>query len=266
MKLMKQIIIFLGTFMLYHIVFSSFFPVDENNVLQAPDWYMYLGLGIAAIAAIALTRKTNSKKVGNLHSNPDSLISYLRGVSEEIPLDNTISAGAATVESRSDHSQIHTNWNPDADLMAVDQMEGHEFECWCAELLRKIGFSNVIVTQGSGDQGVDVLAEKDGIRYAVQCKCYSRDLGNGPVQEVNTGKSMPQYRCQIGAVMTNRYFTKSGKEAADATGTLLWDRDWILSHLKGQQAKFAPVTAAQAAAAIKQIENEITPGTATPNQ
>lgn len=120
----------------------------------------------------------------------------------------------------------------DAEFLTVDLMEGHDFEYWCADLLRKIGFSNVMVTQGSGDHGVDVLAEKDGIRYAIQCKCYSKDLGNSPIQEVSAGKMMPQYRCQVGAVMTNRYFTKGAQELANATGTLLWDRDWIKQHLE----------------------------------
>ena len=108
----------------------------------------------------------------------------------------------------------------------VDTMEGHEFEYWCADVLRGNGFSNVEVTQGSGDQGVDIIAEKDRIRYAVQCKCYSSDLGNKPVQEVNAGKTI--YHCHIGVVMTNRYFTVGAKQAADATGTLLWDRDDLI--------------------------------------
>lgn len=115
------------------------------------------------------------------------------------------------------------------ELEQIDGMDGHAFECWCSDFLQKIGFTNVKVTQGSGDQGVDILAEKDGIRYAIQCKCYSSDLGNKPVQEVNAGKAI--YRCQIGAVITNRYFTKGGKDAAEATGVLLWDRDWIQSKL-----------------------------------
>lgn len=118
----------------------------------------------------------------------------------------------------------------EAELEKIDFMEGHQFEHWCADLLQRIGFANVEVTQGSGDQGVDVLAEKDGIKYAIQCKCYSSDLGNKPIQEVNTGKAI--YRCQIGAVITNRHFTQGGKEAARATGVLLWDRDWIQEKLK----------------------------------
>lgn len=105
----------------------------------------------------------------------------------------------------------------------TDGMDGHDFEYWCAELLKKNGFIDVEVTKGSGDQGVDVLAVKDGIRYAIQCKCYSSDLGNKPVQEVHAGKAM--YRCQVGVVMTNRHFTAGAKELAEATGVLLWDRD-----------------------------------------
>lgn len=111
----------------------------------------------------------------------------------------------------------------DDSIGSIDYMDGIMFENWCAGLLRKNGFSNVKLTPASGDQGVDILAEKDGIRYAVQCKCYSSDLGNTPIQEVNTGKTV--YRCQIGVVMTNRYFTKGAKDAAEATGVLLWDRD-----------------------------------------
>lgn len=107
-----------------------------------------------------------------------------------------------------------------------DSFEGHEFEYWCANLLRCSGFESVEVTPGSGDQGVDIIAEKDDIRYAIQCKCYSSNLGNTPVQEVCAGKSM--YHCQIGVVMTNRYFTKGARDLADATGVLLWDRDKLL--------------------------------------
>lgn len=128
---------------------------------------------------------------------------------------------------------------PEYAMESVDTMDGHEFEYWCAELFRKNGFVDVSVTRGSGDQGVDVLAKKDGIKYAVQCKCYSKDLGNTPVQEVNAGKVF--YNCQIGAVITNRHFTSGAKQLAAATGVLLWDRDWILSHLSERQSEAVPI-------------------------
>ena len=115
-------------------------------------------------------------------------------------------------------------------LSEADQMDGHDFEYWCANLLRRNGFEQVSVTQGSGDQGVDILAWKHGDKYAIQCKRYNKSLGNRPVQEVNTGRVM--YNCDYAAVMTNQYFTKSAKEAADATGVMLWDRDRIIEFLE----------------------------------
>ena len=120
--------------------------------------------------------------------------------------------------------------SPEAELYKVDGMEGHDFEYWCADLLKKNGFSNVEVTRGSGDQGVDVLAKFGDAKYAIQCKCYSSDLGNKPVQEVNAGKAF--YHCHIGVVMTNRYFTAGAKEIAEATGVLLWDRDTLKRLIK----------------------------------
>ncbi len=108
----------------------------------------------------------------------------------------------------------------------IDNLDGAEFEEWCANLLRNNCFTNVQVTKTSGDQGVDILAQKNDIKYAIQCKCYSSNLGNSPIQEVHAGKSM--YNCHVGVVMTNRHFTSGAKKLANATGVLLWDREKLL--------------------------------------
>lgn len=104
----------------------------------------------------------------------------------------------------------------------VDRMEGHEFEYFCAELLERCGFEAVTVTRGSGDQGVDILAFKEDIKYAIQCKNYSSPLGNKPIQEVFAGKTF--YHCHVGVVMTNSTFTKGARELADSVGVILWDK------------------------------------------
>ena len=121
---------------------------------------------------------------------------------------------------------------PESELAIIDQMEGYVFEHWCADALENIGFTHVEITPSSGDHGVDVLAQKDGIKYAIQCKRYSSDLGNTPVQEVHAGKDM--YRCHVGVVITNQHFTVGAQKLAEVTGTLLWDRDWIIDYLKTQ--------------------------------
>lgn len=111
----------------------------------------------------------------------------------------------------------------DTPNLNYDFMEGHDFEYFCADVLRKNGFVNVGVTQGSGDHGIDVLAEKDGITYAIQCKCYTSNIGNAAVQQAHTGKSL--YHKDIAVVMTNRYFTQQAIEEANLLGVKLWDRD-----------------------------------------
>ena len=45
----------------------------------------------------------------------------------------------------------------------IDEMDGHDFEYFCAELLEKNGFIGVEVTKGSGEYGIDIIAEKDGL-------------------------------------------------------------------------------------------------------
>lgn len=119
-------------------------------------------------------------------------------------------------EKESSHSYTITS------VTNVDRMEGHEFEYFCAELLERCGFEDVTVTRGSGDQGVDILAFKEDIKYAIQCKNYSSPLGNKPVQEVFAGKTF--YKCHVGVVMTNSVFTKGAHELADSVGVILWDK------------------------------------------
>ena len=114
----------------------------------------------------------------------------------------------------------------------MDDLEGHEFEYYCAELLRNNGFGDVQVTKGSGDFGADILARKEDVTYAVQCKCYSGSCGVAAVQEAAAGREF--YGRMVGVVMTNRYFTSGAETAAEKLRVILWDRD-KLQMLEGRQ-------------------------------
>lgn len=107
----------------------------------------------------------------------------------------------------------------------MDDMEGHDFEYFCADLLKESGFLEVEVTKGSGDYGIDILAEKDGVTYAVQCKCYTDTVGVKAVQEAYAGRDY--YDRMVGAVMTNQYFTAPAVQAAKKLKILLWDRGYL---------------------------------------
>ena len=119
------------------------------------------------------------------------------------------------------------------DVILIDKMNGYEFESFCCDLLKKNGFINVFQTQLSGDNGIDIIAEKNDIKYGIQCKCYSDKLGNKCIQEAYTGLTM--YDCDIGAVLTNSYFTDSAIETAKKTRIRLWDRDYLIMLIKNSK-------------------------------
>lgn len=107
----------------------------------------------------------------------------------------------------------------------MDDMEGHEFEYYCAELLERNGFIDVEVTKGSGDFGADIICEKDGVTYAIQCKCYDKVVGVHAVGEVYAAKDY--YDCMVAAVMSNQYFTEPAVKMAKKLNVILFDRDYL---------------------------------------
>lgn len=116
-------------------------------------------------------------------------------------------------------------WRRRPGHLIVDEMEGHEFERFCADLLREKGFLEVELTGASRDYGVDILAEKDGITYAIQCKCYASPVGVAAVQETYAGKDY--YDRMVGAILTNQYFTALATDMAKKLKVMLWDRGYL---------------------------------------
>ena len=117
--------------------------------------------------------------------------------------------------------------SPTKNNISIDYMSGEEFENFCAKLLISNGYKNVKTTKASGDHGIDILAIKDDELYAIQCKCYQKNVGNSAVQEAYTGREL--YNANYPVVMTNRYFSPQAQAEAKRLGVLLWDRDTISS-------------------------------------
>ena len=94
------------------------------------------------------------------------------------------------------------------------------YEEECANDLRQKGFQNVEVTRKSADQGIDVIAYKDGLKYGIQCKYYNNPVPNKAVQEAYAGAAF--YGCDVAVVMTNSTFSDSATELAHRIGVKLW--------------------------------------------
>lgn len=108
---------------------------------------------------------------------------------------------------------------------------GDELEEFLARVLCELGYE-VEQTGRAGDQGVDLIAKKFGIRAAIQAKGRTEYVSNGAVQEVYTGMAI--HRCDICVVVTGSSFAKSAIEAAQATGCILVDENLFPNFVLGK--------------------------------
>ena len=108
------------------------------------------------------------------------------------------------------------------------RLTGFEFEEYMAQVLKDNGFRHVEVTVECGDQGVDILAVRNGKTYAIQCKNYVDLVGNKAVQEAYAGAQY--YGCDIPVVVCPTDFTIPAQELAESTGVELWNGE-KLSHM-----------------------------------
>lgn len=95
---------------------------------------------------------------------------------------------------------------------------GVDYENYIEEILTKAGFE-VRRTPVTGDQGVDLIANKNDTKFAIQCKYYSKPVGNGAVQEIIAGKDF--YKCDVAVVCSNNSFTKSAVSLAYSSDVVL---------------------------------------------
>ncbi len=98
-------------------------------------------------------------------------------------------------------------------------MSGEQYEIYCKYILKTSGWL-VKETKASGDQGVDLIASNEIFRkVCIQCKRYSKPVGNKAIQEVFTGKKF--YDGSRAVVVSNAGFTKSARNLAQKTDVYL---------------------------------------------
>ncbi|TVO66466.1 restriction endonuclease [Spiribacter aquaticus] len=104
-------------------------------------------------------------------------------------------------------------------VMQTEKHEtGEDFEHWVAAQLRKHGWATK-VTPARGDNGIDVIAKKNGRVAGIQCKRYTAKVGNKPVQEILAAQAF--HELDILAVVTTVGYTPSARELASRTGVML---------------------------------------------
>jgi restriction system protein len=95
---------------------------------------------------------------------------------------------------------------------------GVEFESMVKVALEAKGYA-VRTTPASGDQGVDLLGEKEGLTVAVQCKRSGSAVGNKAIQEVVAGRI--HYGTDEAWVVSDADFTPGARALAQTNSVKL---------------------------------------------
>jgi hypothetical protein len=117
----------------------------------------------------------------------------------------------------------------EAESHNLNDMSGVEFESWVVKILRDNGFDDVRGTPATGDQGADIITNKDGKKIIIQAKRYKGVVGNKAVQQIIS--AIQYYGGDEGWVITNSRFTSSARSLAQKANIKLIDGK-ALSNIK----------------------------------
>lgn len=180
--------------------------LDHNSAFVAHKFLNYL----------IYNKNDLEMNYGNIVNDIDAKISNLMDNKAFIAYENRLLR-----EKDKDNRQVIS-------IDEVDLMTGVEFERFVAKIFTKIGYS-IELTKATGDQGIDVIAEKNGVKIGIQAKCYSSSVSNSAVQEATAGRN--HYGLDKVIVVTNNYFTQSAIELAASNNVVLWDRNMLKEKL-----------------------------------
>ncbi len=104
-----------------------------------------------------------------------------------------------------------------------------EFEQRVALLLEDLGWKKVTVRGGSGDRGVDITAERDGLRFIIQCKRYTKPVGPKYVRDLVGALQIQQADRAI--LVATSAFTRQSQLEARGQAVELWDDRILLQRI-----------------------------------
>ena len=106
----------------------------------------------------------------------------------------------------------------------ISDLDGFEYEEYCKNEFIKNGWLTEI-TPKSGDYGADIIAKKEDIIAAIQCKNHIKPVGVEAVQQVVGSKAI--YSANLLIVISRTGFTERATKLAKANSVLCIDHDQI---------------------------------------
>jgi restriction system protein len=132
-------------------------------------------------------------------------------------------------------------------LSLIQSMPASGFEKLCKRLLTEIGINDIIITGGSGDQGIDgkglvKLNDVVSLNIVFQCKRYKETVSPHHVRDF---RGAMQGRGEKGLIITTGRFTKEAKNEANRDGVTpieLIDGDRLVELFEKHHLGLKPVT------------------------
>ena len=107
---------------------------------------------------------------------------------------------------------------------AVECFSEEEFEQFIVWLFKELGY-DVHEERFLADLGVDLVAEKDGEKIAVQARRYPKTCRVSDSIVLLSLEAMRAYECSRSIVAATTHFTEQAKADAKKCGIELWDSD-----------------------------------------
>ncbi len=116
-------------------------------------------------------------------------------------------------------------------LLKLRRMHPTEFEEYIADLFSRLGYKTE-VTGGSYDQGVDVVAEKGGVKHYIQCKKFITSVVTpGDVRDFY-GATADHLAVGKGYFITTNKFTLEAERFADDKPIELIDGQKLIKYIR----------------------------------
>ena len=125
-----------------------------------------------------------------------------------------------------------SKWRTDRELLGwLRELKPWEFERYIAELFTKLGYKTT-VTGGAYDKGIDVVAERDGLKHYIQCKKYiTSTVGPGELRDFY-GAIADHLAQAKGYFITTNKFTLEAERFAEDKPIELIDGNQLIKYIR----------------------------------
>jgi restriction system protein len=142
---------------------------------------------------------------------------------------------------------IHRKFDQQTSIEDIRKLSWQQFEIIVGEAFRRLGYRVIENGGGGADGGIDLILDREGQRFLVQCKQWKvQKVGVKPVREL--AGVMSAHGVRDGFFVTSGTYTKEAREFADEADISLVDGDSLERMVRDIQRPASLNTQVQAVA------------------